>query len=295
MRFVWIIIIFLIEIYFPIELFAIEENTLPFIYPQDKTYEEILSALKSNDKLGFFYFTLEGCGFCKLLQKEVFGNEEARTFITANFIPIYIDIYKDSRFPLINRYNINAAPTIMIINHKDNLMGKIVGYGGLNAYKQFFEKLKDIIRKADTLQALREQYESDPDKIDIATEYANELSATGQNEYQLNLLENIAHKIEKPDQRKSIYSDLLKIYNRETYLSLTLIDPDKAIEILREGLNNGFFKEDEERAFATLANIYYFKHDYEKAVQCYEKISESYQYPTLITEFNLPICYYKNR
>jgi thioredoxin 1 len=84
-------------------------------------------ALKEN-KLIFIDVYATWCGPCKMLDKNVFSNKSLGETINSNFVALKIDGDKDENVMTMIEFDIEAFPTLILIDPKTNRQIKLVGY-----------------------------------------------------------------------------------------------------------------------------------------------------------------------
>lgn len=102
----------------------------------ENSWAKVLEEAKKQNKLIFLDAYTTWCGPCKLLKSKTFTDEKAGAFFNDNFINAAFDMESGDGIKLAEKYNVNAYPTLLILDHT----GKVVTYslGFINA--------KDLIR-----------------------------------------------------------------------------------------------------------------------------------------------------
>ena len=99
---------------------------------KDKTFEEMISIMKAEDKNGLIYIEAYNYGGCSpYLRKNVFENEKRIAQIESTFVIFWVDWEKDrkSETGIFKRYNCGGIPTVVLINKKGEMINKVVGFG----------------------------------------------------------------------------------------------------------------------------------------------------------------------
>lgn len=88
------------------------------------------SALEKADKEGKLIFLdayASWCGPCKFMSKSVFTDPAVGEYFNKNFVNMKIDMEKGEGPGLARRYQVQAYPTMFIINSKGQVVAKQVG------------------------------------------------------------------------------------------------------------------------------------------------------------------------
>jgi thioredoxin-related protein len=117
------------------------------------SYEQGQQEAKTNNKLVLLDFTgSDWCGWCVLLDREVFSKPQFKEYASKNLVLIELDFPKRKPLPdalrqqnlqLARRYQISAFPTIIVLNGDGQVVGEL-GYvkGGPNAFIAELERLR---------------------------------------------------------------------------------------------------------------------------------------------------------
>jgi thioredoxin-related protein len=117
------------------------------------SYEQGQQEAKANDKLVLLDFTgSDWCGWCKLLDKEIFSQPEFKEYASKNLVLVEVDFprlkeiaraTKIQNERLAIKYRVQGFPTIIVLN-KDGRKIAEFGYmqGGPEAFIAQLEKLR---------------------------------------------------------------------------------------------------------------------------------------------------------
>jgi protein disulfide-isomerase len=117
------------------------------------SYEQGQQEAKANNKLVLIDFTgSDWCGWCKLLDREVFSKPEFKEYASKNLVLVEVDFPKMKVLPdaarkenilLAQRFQIQAFPTIIVLNSTGQMVGEL-GYvkGGPTAFIEVLEKMR---------------------------------------------------------------------------------------------------------------------------------------------------------
>jgi thioredoxin-related protein len=117
------------------------------------SYEQGQQEAKANNKLVLLDFTgSDWCGWCILLDREVFSKPQFKEYASKNLVLVEVDFPKMKPMSdairaqngrLAKRYQIQAFPTIIVLNGDGQIVGEL-GYmqGGPDAFIAVLEKLR---------------------------------------------------------------------------------------------------------------------------------------------------------
>jgi|GEM_PF-1879084 len=137
-----------------------EQSALRNFETMGKTNTQILAILNKANKPGFLYFTTDWCGWCKVLEKDTFGNIEVKQYLEAHFIPFLINAEKNTGPDLNKYYGVTSYPTVVIVSPTGIVIDKL---GGYEKPEPYLIKLKNVVNGIDTIERLKQDYEGDPD------------------------------------------------------------------------------------------------------------------------------------
>lgn len=114
-------------------------------------YKAALAQAKQEKKLVLLDFTgSDWCGYCKLLDKEVFTNASFKDFVAKSYIPVTIDFPHNTTLPealtkqndeLQQKFNIDGFPTLIVVNPDGKEISRIVGYDPGSGAKAVMDRL----------------------------------------------------------------------------------------------------------------------------------------------------------
>ena len=92
------------------------------------TFQEALEKAATENKPIFLDIYATWCGPCKMLKKRTFSDKEVGDYYNANFINIAVDGETKEGIELINNYQVNGYPTLLILDNKGKQLTKQVGF-----------------------------------------------------------------------------------------------------------------------------------------------------------------------
>ena len=148
MKFVYFyLIILLIGIYSP---------TTAQITFSDKQFQDALASAKKEKKNLFLDFYADWCEPCKIMEKEVFALPEVGDYFNERFICLKINVETPENKEIVQKYQVNALPTMLFINNKGEVLRTLngatapanfvheamVAAGDALSFEQLYTKLK---------------------------------------------------------------------------------------------------------------------------------------------------------
>ena len=94
-----------------------------------KGYENAVKIAKSQNKPMLLFMNREDCGACQFMKEDVFTDEMIYSFINKNYVPVYINIYKNDA-P--EKFQVKRTPTFHFVRAdnstiQDSLIGGKTG------------------------------------------------------------------------------------------------------------------------------------------------------------------------
>ena len=126
-------------------------------FEENKSFKELLSIAKKENKLLFLDAYTTWCGPCKLMAKNVFPQAPVGEFYNANFINSKIDMEKGEGIDLAKKYNVRAYPTYLFINGDGELIHRVTSYFDAD---DFINVGKDAVNPSKQMGALKKKFEA---------------------------------------------------------------------------------------------------------------------------------------
>lgn len=73
------------------------------------------------------YFTGEWCSPCRVMKRQVWADDEVKTSVNSQFIPVAIDVDNPDNAAVLGRYNVGGAPVTIITDPQGNALRWRVG------------------------------------------------------------------------------------------------------------------------------------------------------------------------
>lgn len=135
------------------------------------SFDEGLKAAKAENKLLFVDCYTQWCGPCKMMANTVFPDSTLGAWMNSKFVCMKIDMEKGEGPELMKRYDVNAFPTFLVLNHEGKLQGRTVG--GMSADK--FSHVIDSVINNNKLAAMTAEYDGGRRDADFLKDYMGEL------------------------------------------------------------------------------------------------------------------------
>lgn len=105
-------------------------------------FEQALKDAAKKKKIIFVDAYTSWCGPCKMMNNNTFKDKTAGDYFNSNLISMKIDMEKGEGPQFAMRYGVRAYPTLLFINHKGEVVHKVLGYSD---GKQLVEEAKKAL------------------------------------------------------------------------------------------------------------------------------------------------------
>ena len=109
---------------------------------QDLIYEEALKKAGKEGKMVSMDGYTVWCGPCKMMNERVFTQKVVGDYFKKHFIPLKVDMEKGEGIALRKKFDVNAFPTMFILDAEGNIVGKLQGARDTDI---FLKELKEIL------------------------------------------------------------------------------------------------------------------------------------------------------
>lgn len=92
------------------------------------SWTEAMSTAREQRKLIFVDAYTTWCGPCKMMSRNTFPAENVGNLFNENFINVKLDMEQGEGVGFASRYQVNAYPTLLFLNHKGEIVHKVLGY-----------------------------------------------------------------------------------------------------------------------------------------------------------------------
>ncbi|MEL7341545.1 MAG: thioredoxin family protein, partial [Bacteroidota bacterium] len=92
------------------------------------SWSEALATARSQRKLIFVDAYTEWCGPCKMMNRNTFPSDQVGELFNSSFVNVKLDMEKGEGLTFASRYQVNAYPTLLFLNHKGEIVHKALGY-----------------------------------------------------------------------------------------------------------------------------------------------------------------------
>jgi len=97
-----------------------------------QAYDKGLALAKAQGKKAFVYFYADWCTYCKMMEKETFGDPEAAAYLKANFVLVRVNT--DRAKKLARTYSAQALPTSWFLTPEGEKIKRIPGYAPVDFF-----------------------------------------------------------------------------------------------------------------------------------------------------------------
>lgn len=150
---------------------AQENEGMVFVDPETP-FEEILLKAKQQNKLVFMDCYTQWCGPCKLMAANCFPTKEAGDFMNPLFVNVKMDMEHGQGVELAKRFDINAYPTLLVINTDGTIKGRFTGMKQPHELKKCVE---EVLASNGGVYAMKAKYDAGERDPEFVKAYLHEL------------------------------------------------------------------------------------------------------------------------
>ncbi len=122
---------------------AQQKTSTPEIRFTTKPFKEVLAAAKVTHKMIFIDAFATWCAPCRELRKTTFKDAKAAAYFNKRFINYSVDVEKGEGIDLAKGWQIEALPTLLIIDENGKVLANHVGYVDGNGLMEFAQEAFD--------------------------------------------------------------------------------------------------------------------------------------------------------
>lgn len=157
-----------------ITFFSINVSAQGIEFEHDKSFEEILTMAKTQNKLIFMDCFTTWCGPCKRLSAVVFPDPAVGEYYNNNFINTKFDMERGEGPTLAAKYAIRAYPTLLWLNSNGDVVHKVVG--GLDPVGLIQNGKKALDPAPGILVGMHKQYDEGNRDVNFLADYLSALN-----------------------------------------------------------------------------------------------------------------------
>jgi tetratricopeptide (TPR) repeat protein len=105
-----------------------------------------------------------------LLDQQFFNNPRFREYLESHYVLLHLDAAEEEGEVWFDRHDINSTPTVLLMREDGREIDRVLGYDG--SPEEFRDSLESLRQGKDTLLAVLEAHERDPDDLVLAAELA---------------------------------------------------------------------------------------------------------------------------
>jgi thioredoxin-related protein len=114
-------------------------------------WDRLIAEAAEKERNIFVDVTADWCGFCKMMDRDVFSDKEVGSYLNSSFVPVKIDADLAFGSEFSSDYGISGLPTFLVLSPEGELIDRLVGYQGksdliqsLEAFETALESIEDL-------------------------------------------------------------------------------------------------------------------------------------------------------
>jgi len=113
-----------------------ELSKYPLDFIRSEYLSDVLDKAKKDNKLVFVDMYADWCAPCKVMDEELYMNDDFSAIINQDFISYKVDVEKDNGSHLGTIFSVDVLPTILFLDSEGNVLQRS---DGALSYSQFLE------------------------------------------------------------------------------------------------------------------------------------------------------------
>ncbi len=151
---------------------AVAQNRKIAFYEND-SWQKVIDNAKEAKRIIFMDCYTTWCGPCKMLDKNVFTNDQIADFFNGNFVNAKYDMEKGEGITLKDKYGVSAFPTLLFIDPFTlEVIHRVAGAGTV---EYMMEQAKIATNPATNMQGIKRRYEQGEKSAQTLSEYVSAL------------------------------------------------------------------------------------------------------------------------
>lgn len=207
-----------------------------------KDWKAAQEEASSSGKLIMVDFYTDWCGWCKRLDKDTYTNEKVIK-LSSQLVSLKLDAEKEGK-ELAQKYNVQGFPTILFLDAKGEIMGRISGYMGPDPFAREIEKIDGAHKEMPKIEAA---LKANPDDGEANAKLAAILAMRGKQK-------DAESALAKAEKAKHEGSALARAYNALGDLYQEKEEFDPALELFKKA--DAAAKNANDQAYAKVSIMY---------------------------------------
>lgn len=145
-----------------------------------KDVDDAVARAKTAKKFALVDFYAEWCGPCKMLEKEVYGDEKHAKALEEIVVSCKIDVDTDGGKPVAEKYGIQSLPTLLIFDEKGEVVGKLLSGYSSGSQEAFLKQVGDTVKVAKSFPANLAAWTKDNKNLEAGLGLAQAYLARGE-------------------------------------------------------------------------------------------------------------------
>ena len=105
----------------------VEESKYTFDFIKAETLTDAIESAKKNNKLVFLDVYTEWCLPCKMMDKDIYTNENLGEYYNQHFVSVKVDAEKASGPLIADLYKVNGFPTLLFLDLRGRILTQAQG------------------------------------------------------------------------------------------------------------------------------------------------------------------------